>query len=290
MGAGKVREEAHLVTQWGRDFRPEFRNCPAFAETFWLGASLPAMAAFALSFSPPHSVASNSEDLTNLFGGPGPVALVAANALRPEPEYWVAPITDNEQRDERVVEAVKRLPRPLLLYVTAPDAAEDWVLRLRAEGFRRVAIVTGRTAGHDRRDVLAGLRAGLGFASSFDVVVATSAFGLGIDNDQIRSVVHACLPETVDRWYQEVGRAGRDAHASCALLIPGWGDEDEAASLGVKMLTPDTAERRWVSMWNQRSPKEGDNYVDLHSTPPTVGAGSYNRRWNAQVLKGLEGN
>ena len=289
---GRIRalvvDEAHLVTQWGRDFRPEFRQLSSLRLDL-LNRSITARhGGFRTLLFSATLGRSELEDLTNLFGRPGPIALVAANALRPEPEYWIASPTDDEQRAERIVEAAKRLPRPLLLYVTAPDAAEGWVRRLHGEGFRRVAVVTGRTVGQDRRDVLAGLRSGPDLVSKYDVVVATSAFGLGIDNEQIRSVVHACLPETVDRWYQEVGRAGRDAHASCAVLVPAWGDENEAASLGMKMLTPDNAGRRWAALWNQRRPKDGHNYVDLHSTPPRVGAGSYNRRWNAQVLKGLE--
>src|SRR5262249_34898056 len=116
----------------------------------------------------------------------------------------------------------------------------------------------------------------------------TSAFGLGIDNDQIRTVIHACLPETLDRWYQEVGRSGRDGHASVAVLVPAYGDAEEAAGLGITMLKPETAFGRWESLWRNRVPRVEGNYVDLHHAPTGVDVGSYNRRWNAQVVRGLE--
>jgi ATP-dependent DNA helicase RecQ len=258
---GRIRslviDEAHLVTQWGRDFRPEFRQLANLRRELLERNMAAGHGGFRTLLLSATLGRVELEDLTELFGEPGPVSLVAANALRPEPEYWVAePMYDDERR-LRVVEAVKQLPRPLLLYVTSPDAAERWVMDLRVEGFNRLATVTGRTAGQDRRDVLDCLRAGRGRRSEYDLVVATSAFGLGIDNDQIRTVVHACLPETVDRWYQEVGRAGRDGHASTAVLVPAWGDDDEAASLGVKMLKPDNALRHWRALWAGRVNKQG---------------------------------
>jgi superfamily II DNA/RNA helicase len=290
---GRIRslvvDEAHLVTQWGRDFRPEFRQLANLRRELLQRSFDAGRGGFRTLLFSATLGRTELEDLTELFGGPGPIDLVAANALRAEPDYWVAAPTEPADREERVLAAVKRLPRPLLLYVTSPEAADSWVRRLRAEGFVRLATVTGRTAGQDRRDVLTGLRAGPDVSSAYDLVVATSAFGLGIDNDQIRSVVHACLPETIDRWYQEVGRAGRDGHASCALMLPAWGDEEEAASLGVKMLKPDNAYRRWSAMWAGRKRKQERNFVDLHVAPEGVGGGSYNRRWNAQVLTGLQG-
>ncbi len=176
----------------------------------------------------------------------------------------------------------------MILHVTRPVAAEAWEHRLRATGFGRVAVVTGNSAGADRREVLDGLRSGRGSTSRYDVVVATSAFGLGIDNDQVRTIIHACLPETLDRWYQEVGRSGRDGHTSVAVLLPAYGDAEEAAGLGITMLKPETALSRWESLWRDRVVRAERNYVDVHHTPTGVDAGSYNRRWNAQVLRGLE--
>lgn len=286
--AALVIDEAHLVTQWGRDFRPEFRQLSNLRRDLLRRARVSGHEGFRTILL---SATLGEPELTDLVGSfvdRDRGTFVAANVLRPEPDYWVAPITKRDVRDARVLEAVTRLPRPLILYVTSPGVAERWVDQIRRMGFVRAAAVTGKTPGLDRRDVLRGLRVGAGSRSSYDVVVATSAFGLGIDNDQIRSVVHACLPETVDRWYQEVGRAGRDGHASAALLLPAHGDWDEAASLGVTMLRPETAHRRWTAMWQRRDERDRATYVDLHATPRETAGGSYSRRWNAQVLRGLQ--
>ena len=142
--------------------------------------------------------------------------------------------------------------------------------------------------GSIRRDVLEGMRAGDGRTSRFDVVIATSAFGLGIDYPGIRSVVHACLPETVDRWYQEVGRGGRDGDASVALLVAAERDTEIAASLGVRMLTPELATERWQHLWTNRCRIGARSFVDLHSARPGKLPGSYNYRWNSQLMRGLE--
>jgi superfamily II DNA helicase RecQ len=283
-----VVDEAHLITQWGHDFRPEFRELgPLRDDLLRRGreAGHPGFRTLLLSAT---LGSAEVADLLDLFGNGSPASMVAANALRPEPDYWIGEVTEVDERRRRAIEAVLHLPRPLLLYTTRPADADDWVSRLHRAGVGRIGVVTGKTAGQDRLDVLRGLRVGDGSDSRYDVVVATSAFGLGIDNDQLRSVVHVCLPETIDRWYQEVGRAGRDGHASTALLLPAVGDLEQAADLGVTMLKPETARKRWKSMWTQgRDQPHAPRLIDLESAAPGENTGSYNRRWNAQVLIGL---
>ncbi|MFL0295213.1 helicase-related protein [Mycobacterium sp. SMC-18] len=153
------------------------------------------------------------------------------------------------ERNEWVQETLAHCARPAVLYVTSPTTARDWFSGLREAGYSRIAMVTGESTAAERATVLDGIRAKSGDGETVDLVVATSAFGLGIDYSHIRTVIHSCLPETVDRWYQELGRGGRDGEVCGAFLLTAPGDDNEASSLGVTVLTSKVARKRWTDLW-----------------------------------------
>jgi ATP-dependent DNA helicase RecQ len=205
-------DEAHIVTQWGEQFRPEFQTIAGLKDA--LLDACPPSNRFRTLLLTATLTPECWEALKFLFGRGG-CLLVSEVALRPEPGFLLYSATDEFDRGRRVLEAIRRLPRPLILYTTLREHAQHWYETLFNKRFRRLRLVRGGDlADTEGEQLLRDWR-----ARSVDIVVATSAFGLGMDQAEVRSIVHACLPETIDRYYQEVGRAGRDGKAAVALLV-----------------------------------------------------------------------
>lgn len=296
-----VLDEAHMVEQWGEAFRPEFHWLAGLRRTL-LAESPRERAPRTLLLSATYSQRAE-ETLRYQFGDPGPFRCIRASVLRPEPEYWAVRCEDEAEKRERVLEAVTHLPKPLILYASlldgggdpggdpwaqaqapaattgdGPTGAKQWRRRLQDAGFRRIGIVTGETTAKSRADVIRGFR-----SNEIDVVVATSAFGLGVDYSGVRSVVHACVPETIDRFYQEVGRGGRDGRASVSLVVYTDADMRVAESMARQQLIG--AEKgwgRWNYMWQRRKPIE-DRYALLAVNRRGVKS-PYDRMWDERTM------
>ena len=200
-------DEAHLVSQWGEDFRPEYlRLVDAIAE---LGR--PTILATTATASPPVQA-----DITRRLGMRSP-EVVVADFDRPNISLAVSRTSPSEPEaralDDRCVDVVIQQETPALVYALTHARCESLADRLRHDAFRvapyHAALpASTRAAVQDRF-----------FAGQLDVVVATSAFGMGIDKPDIRTVVHAGVPGSLDDYYQEIGRAGRDGGPAAAVLV-----------------------------------------------------------------------
>jgi hypothetical protein len=238
-----IVDEAHLVEAWGTGFRTAFQTLAAQCRQ-WLDAA-PPQAGFRTIFLSATISESARQTLIDLFEPDGDIPMVSGAKVRPEPDYWVSAPCDSATRSARVREALRYLPRPAILYVTRVADARNFYEHLKAAGYGRIAVVHGQTPNTDRESVLRRWAAG-----QIDLVVATSAFGLGVDYPHVRTVVHACLPETFDRFYQEVGRAGRDGCSTISLLLPAFDDARLAESLNRQtVISVERGFQRWRAMF-----------------------------------------
>jgi hypothetical protein len=158
-------------------------------------------------------------------------------------------------------------------------------LLIRNAGFQNIGVVHGKSTTGDRARVINHWK-----SKSIDIVVGTSAFGLGIDVPDVRAVIHCCVPENVDRYYQEIGRIGRDNRSATAVIIPSYQDVRVAQKVGQrKVISIEKGLPRWKAMFEtaeRRDVSKHRIYVDATASPsyePDMKSG-LSQEWNFKVL------
>jgi ATP-dependent DNA helicase RecQ len=273
-----VVDEAHIIETWGIYFRVDFQIL-SLRQKQWLDLSGGRLRTYLLSAT---FTGGCRTVLQDLFQTEQPWREFISQRLRPELVYYQHHFTGAKPktaRQEAVLESLWALPRPLILYTTEVEDAEHLYARALEQGFRRVERFTGETRASRRRELLEAWR-----ADRLDVMVATSAFGLGVDKGDVRAVVHACLPENLHRYYQEVGRGGRDGASSLSILLSSASDEHTARHLAPKLLGEDLIQKRWDALWGTAEMVDADQHIWRLSTNAKRTELLGTRTWSENVL------
>ena len=200
-----VVDEAHCVSQWGHDFRPDYLNLPHAIRA--LGR--PAVLALTATAAPPVRT-----EIAEKLEMVDPEVIVRGFD-RPNIRLAVERFHDAEAKTRALVEAVREAEPPGIVYVATQKGSEELAALLCDRGVRAAAYHGGMSS--KRRDAAqAGFMADDG---DVDVMVATIAFGMGIDKADVRFVFHHDISESLDAYYQELGRAGRDGEPAQATLF-----------------------------------------------------------------------
>ncbi|WFR74510.1 RecQ family ATP-dependent DNA helicase [Prescottella defluvii] len=198
-----VVDEAHCISAWGHDFRPDYLRLGAAIDR--LGH--PPVLALTATASPPVR-----EEIVTQLRMRDPLVVVGGFD-RPNIRLEVQRCTTAKDKRRALLARARQMSGTGLLYVSTRAATLQYA-RWLADAGLRTAAYHGGMRGADRGRVHEGFLDG-----RFDVVVATSAFGLGIDKPDVRFVLHESVPDSLDDYYQQIGRAGRDGADALAVLF-----------------------------------------------------------------------
>lgn len=197
-------DEAHCVSEWGHDFRPDYLQIKNFINNL---RRRPAVGAFTAT-----ATLEVKDDIIKNLGLQNPQVFIRGFD-RPNLKFFVQKDLKTQQRQEEVLRIIKTQPGSGIVYTISRKETEAMSDFLNANGVTATAYHAGLEKNKRTRiqnDFM---------ENRFKVIVATIAFGMGVDKADIRFVIHAGMPSTLEGYYQEAGRAGRDGEVAYCILL-----------------------------------------------------------------------
>lgn len=254
-----IIDEAHIVTEWGSSFRVDYQCLDSFQRLLF--SDNPSLRTFLMSATYSKETV---RQLRHFYSNENRWIEIRCDRLRHEPRYCIIKASGYHDRLDKLEELVGVLPRPMIIYVNAPDTADRVQGHLRNFGINNTRVFTGLTSNSEREELIRQWA-----NQDFDLMIATCAFGVGVDKKDVRTVLHLYVPENPDKYYQEAGRGGRDGLPCLSVILYTEEDIDKAFKRMQKVLKTDKLSGRWFSMLQspKTTRKAGNILIDTSVKP-----------------------
>lgn len=282
-----VIDEAHMLLEWGASFRPDYQLLKSFCSDL-LGFN-PNLRTCLLSATFDRQ---ETKLLREMFA-PDPARWqeIRCDSLRREPLFNLLPCQSSMEKHDMLNKLCDLLPHPLIVYVRRPAEAERLKEKFHERGYQHLRTFTGDTDGDEREAIIRDWE-----GNRVDFLIATSAFGMGVDKKDVRTVLHAYIPESPNAYYQEVGRGGRDGCYCLGLLCLNLPHDLQTAQGYIsKIITVEKMKPRWQQMLRRAkvSEQDGEWVYELDTSLLPEYASNKNESqvnivWNIRVLLLME--
>ena len=281
-----VIDEAHILVDWGASFRVDYQCLESWRNMLLL--TNPSLRTILLSATFEDRCVAT---LRNFFEVNEKWIEVRCDALRHEPRYTVIRAKSYVEKQKNILELVRKLPHPMIIYVARPVEADQIKQMLASNGIKNTRTFTGLTGRVQREKLI-----DTWVDDDYEIMIATSAFGVGVDKGDVRTVIHTYIPQNANTYYQELGRGGRDRLPCLSVLCL----QPEDATIGrdrikKRVLTPEKIIGRWDSLYNNAKSQRISNnrvFIDTSIKPNYADVDEFDdsptsdadMNWNVYVL------
>ena len=236
-----VIDEAHIVIDWGASFRVDYQCLESWRRKLMRTNPLIRTILLSATFEE-RSV----KILKDFFSNEDRWIEIRCDSLRHEPHYMVLKAKSHKDKNQKLIELVRKMPHPMIIYVAKPDEANEIQSLLSENGINNVKTFTGLTTSSQRKKLIDEW-----IDDQYEIMVATSAFGVGVDKNDVRTVLHMYIPQNPNAYYQELGRGGRDRLPCLSIMLMIPDDLDTAFQrISKRVMTTEKIIGRWNSMYN----------------------------------------
>ncbi|MCI6700839.1 DEAD/DEAH box helicase [Solobacterium sp.] len=255
--ANIIIDEAHIVSDWGSLFRVDYQCLESWRNDLILTNDQ--LRTFLLSATFDERC---RDQLKSFFSKDEKWIEIRCDSLRKEPRYCLTQCNSLFEQKKRILELVRKLPHPMIVYVAKPDEAEELRRYLGKYEFKNIRTFTGKTNALKRKKLINEW-----VSDRFQIMIATSAFGMGVDKNDVRTVIHAYVPQNPNAYYQELGRGGRDRLPCLSVMCIKANDIDAAFQrINKQVMTTEKICKRWYAMYNNPKSKRRNRSVVIDTS------------------------